>query len=311
MSNMLFKPALLALAISLAACSSAPTTTSLLDQTRGDYMAAQNNPTVAQYAPVEFRQATAALDRANEAAARKDDAVEVDKLAYLAKQRIAVAQEVAKQKGAEASVADSARQRDQIRLEARTAEADQAKRGAEQAQAQALAAKAQADAATAEANAARLATESQAGATREAQAKADALAVQLAELQAKQTERGIVITFGDVLFNVDQAQLTEGGQRTLRKLADVLAQNPDRNVMVEGFTDSTGTSSHNLDLSQRRAEAVRSALMAMGIEGTRVATRGYGEAYPVAGNDSAGNRQLNRRVEIVLSDAGRPVATRR
>ena len=304
MSKMIFKPAILALAFALAACSSAPTTTSLLDQTRGDYMAAQNNPSVAQYAPVEFRQATAALDRANEAAARKDDAATVDKLAYLAKQRIAVAQEVAKQKGAEASVADSARQRDEIRLEARTMEADQAKRGAERAQAEAESAKAQADAA-------RMAAESQSMATRDAQAKADALAAQLAELQAKQTERGIVITFGDVLFNTDQAQLTEGGQRTLRKLADVLTQNPDRAVMVEGFTDSTGTSAHNLELSQRRAEAVRGALMSMGIEGTRVSTRGYGEAYPVAGNDSAGNRQLNRRVEIVLSDAGRPVNSRR
>jgi outer membrane protein OmpA-like peptidoglycan-associated protein len=302
--KMLFKPAALALAIALSACSSAPTTTSLLDQTRGDYMAAQNNPAVAQYAPVEFRQATAALDRANEAAARKADAAEVDKLAYIAKQRIGVAQEVAKQKGAEAQVADAARQRDQIRLDARTAEAEAAKRNAEQAQAQAEAARSQADAA-------RMATEAQAAATRDAQAKADALAAQLADLQAKQTERGIVITFGDVLFNTDQAVLTEGGQRTLRKLADVLNQNPDRSVMVEGFTDSTGTSAHNLELSQRRAEAVRSALMAMGIEGTRIATRGYGEAYPVAGNDSAGNRPLNRRVEIVLSDAGRPVNARR
>jgi outer membrane protein OmpA-like peptidoglycan-associated protein len=294
---MLFKPAALALAIALGACSSAPTTTSLLDQTRGDYMAAQNNPAVAQYAPAEFRQATAALDRANEAAARKADAAEVDKLAYIARQRIGVAQEVAKQKSAEAQVADAARQRDQIRLDARTAEAEAAKRNAEQAQAQA--------------DAARMATEAQAAATRDAQAKADALAAQLADLQAKQTERGIVITFGDVLFNTDQAVLTEGGQRTLRKLADVLNQNPDRSVMVEGFTDSTGSAAHNLELSQRRAEAVRSALMAMGIEGTRIATRGYGEAYPVAGNDSAGNRQLNRRVEIVLSDAGRPVNARR
>jgi len=295
--KMNLKPVVLALAIALGACSSAPTTTSLLDQTRGDYMAAQNNPAVAQYAPVEFRQATAALDRANEAAARKDDAAEVDKLAYIAKQRIGVAQEVAKQKGAEASMADAARQRDQIRLDARTAEADAAKRSAEQAQAQADAARSQA--------------ENQAGATRDAQAKADALAAQLADLQAKQTERGIVITFGDVLFNTDQAVLTEGGQRTLRKLADVLNQNPDRSVMVEGFTDSTGSSAHNLELSQRRAEAVRSALMGMGIEGTRIATRGYGEAYPVAGNESAGSRQLNRRVEIVLSDAGRPVTSRR
>jgi outer membrane protein OmpA-like peptidoglycan-associated protein len=297
MNKMLFKPALLALAIALAACSSAPTTTSLLDQTRSDYMAAQNNPSVAQYAQVEFRQASAALDRANEAAARKDDAAQVDKLAYIAKQRIAVAQEVAKQKSAEQSVADSGRQRDQIRLEARTAEADQAKRSAEQSKA--------------DADAARMQAESQANATRDAQAKADALAAQLADLQAKQTERGIVITFGDVLFNTDQAVLTEGGQRTVRKLADVLTQNPDRSVMVEGFTDSTGSAAHNLELSQRRAESVRSALVGMGVEGTRVATRGYGEAYPIAGNDTAGNRQLNRRVEIVLSDAGRQVNARR
>jgi outer membrane protein OmpA-like peptidoglycan-associated protein len=304
MNKMLFKPALLALAIALSACSSAPTTTSLLDQTRGDYMAAQNNPAVAQYAQVEFRQASAALDRANEAAARKDDAAQVDKLAYIAKQRIAVAQEVAKQKSAEQSVADSGRQRDQIRLEARTAEADQAKRSADQA-------KADADRAKADADAARMQADSQLNATRDAQAKADALAAQLADLQAKQTERGIVITFGDVLFNTDQAVLTEGGQRTVRKLADVLTQNPDRSVMVEGFTDSTGSSAHNLELSQRRAESVRSALMGMGVEGTRVATRGYGEAYPIAGNDTAGNRQLNRRVEIVLSDAGRQVNARR
>jgi outer membrane protein OmpA-like peptidoglycan-associated protein len=297
MNKMLFKPVLLALAITLAACSSAPTTTSLLDQTRSDYMAAQNNPSVAQYAQVEFRQASAALDRANEAAARKDDAAQVDKLAYIAKQRIAVAQEVAKQKSAEQSVADSGRQRDQIRLEARTAEADQAKRSAEQSKA--------------DADAARMQAESQANATRDAQAKADALAAQLADLQAKQTERGIVITFGDVLFNTDQAVLTEGGQRTVRKLADVLTQNPDRSVMVEGFTDSTGSAAHNLELSQRRAESVRSALVGMGVEGTRVATRGYGEAYPIAGNDTAGNRQLNRRVEIVLSDAGRQVNARR
>jgi outer membrane protein OmpA-like peptidoglycan-associated protein len=290
MNTILFKPALLAVAIALAACSSAPTTTSLLDQTRSDYMAAQNNSSVAQYAPVELRQATAALDRANEAAARNDDAAQVDKLAYIAKQRIAVAQEVAKQKSAEQSVADAGRQRDQMRLEARTVEADQAKRSAELSKADA---------------------DSQRNATRDAQAKADALAAQLADLQAKQTERGFIITFGDVLFNTDQAVLTEGGQRTLRKLADVLMQNPDRSVMVEGFTDSTGSAAHNLELSQRRAEAVRSALMGMGVEGTRVATRGYGEAYPIAGNDTAGNRQLNRRVEIVLSDAGRQVNARR
>jgi outer membrane protein OmpA-like peptidoglycan-associated protein len=297
MNTSFLKPAALALAIALSACSSAPTTTSMLDQARGDYMAAQGNPAVAQYAAVELRQATAALDLANEAAARKESMAEVDKLAYVAKQRVATAQEVARQKSAEAAVADAARQRDQVRLEARTMEADNAKRTAEQAKAQA--------------DAARMAAENQAAATRDAQAQADALAAQLADLKAKQTERGIVMTMGDVLFNVDQAQLTAGGMQTLQKLADVMREHPDRNVMVEGFTDSTGTEEHNLQLSQRRAEAVRSALMNMGIEGTRISTRGYGEAYPVASNANSADRQLNRRVEIVLSDAGRGINARR
>jgi len=280
----------LSVALALGACSTTPTTTSLLDQTRSDYMSAQNNPLVTSYAPVEFRQAGEALDKANAAATAKESPADIDKLAYLAKQKIATANEVAKQKSAEAETANAGKQRDQIRLDARTAEAEQARRAAEQA-------KAQADSANA--------------ATSAAQAQAAALAAQLADLQAKQTERGMVITIGDVLFNVDQARLTEAGMGTVRKLADVLTKATDRTVLIEGFTDSTGSSAHNLELSQRRAEAVRAALLQMGIDGSRVATRGYGEAYPVAGNDSSGNRQLNRRVEIVLSEAGSPIAARR
>ncbi|MFC3380202.1 OmpA family protein [Rugamonas sp. CCM 8940] len=290
-------PTLLAMSIFVAACSSTPLTTSLLDQTRGDYMAAQTNPNVARLAPTEFKQASEALDQANAAAARKDSPEAIDKLAYLAKQKIATAREVAKQKGAEAEVADAARQRDQVRLDQRTQEADQARLSAEQARQQAAAANSQ----TAGAEAA----------ARDAQARAAALQAQLADLQAKQTERGLVVTFGDVLFNVDQAQLSAEGMRTARKLADVLAQNLESKLLVEGFTDSTGSAAHNLELSQRRAEAVRNALAGMGVAADRITTRGYGEAYPVAANDSAGQRQLNRRVEIVLSQNGAPIATRR
>jgi len=130
-------------------------------------------------------------------------------------------------------------------------------------------------------------------------------------LQAKQTERGIIITLSDVLFQVDRAELSAEGMRTAQKVADVLAQEPQSIVMVEGFTDSTGSSSHNLDLSQRRAESVRNALAGLGVPAARIATRGYGEAYPVASNSDAGSRQLNRRVEIVLSQNGAPIANRR
>ncbi|MBA5636043.1 OmpA family protein [Duganella sp. LX20W] len=282
-------PAAFALSVLMAACSSTPTTTSLLDQARGDYLAAQGNPAVARDAPAELQQATEALDRANAAAAHRDSLNTIDSLAYAAKQRIAAAQEVARQKAAERQVADASRQRDQVLVQERTQEADQQRMKAQQAQAQAQSANAQAQAAN---------------------AQASALQQELADLKAKQTDRGLVITFGDVLFNVDQAQLSAQGMRTAARLADVLRQQPASSVLVEGFTDSTGSAAHNLELSQRRAEAVRNALAGMGIAPDRIATRGYGEAYPVASNDNAGNRQLNRRVEIVLSQNGAPIANR-
>lgn len=296
MKKIIVTPTLLVIAALVGACSSMPRTTSLLDQTRSDYIAAQNNPNVANYAPLEMKQAGEALQQANAAADHKDSAEKVDKLAYLAKQKIALTLEVAKQKSAEANVASAGKERDQIRLEQRTNEADQAKANAEQS---------------------RLATQVAQGATaeaqrktQEAQARTAQLEAQLADLAAKKTERGMVITLGDVLFGTDLARLNPDGMRTAQKLADVLQQNPQRTVLVEGFTDSTGAATHNQALSERRATAVRSALQEMGVSRERVAIRGYGATYPVAANDTAQNRQLNRRVEIVLSDASGKVAQR-
>lgn len=296
MKKIPFTPALLAIAALIGACSSMPKSTSLLDQTRSDYLAAQSNPNVANYAPLEMKQAGEALEQANAAASHADSAAKIDKLAYLAKQKIALTQEVAKQKSAEADVASAGKERDQIRLDQRTNEADRAKMSAEQSK---LAAQvAQGAAAEAQRK------------TQEAQARAAQLEAQLADLAAKKTERGMVITLGDVLFGTDLARLNPDGMRTAQKLADVLQQNPQRTVLVEGFTDSTGAATHNQALSERRATAVRSALQEMGVARERVAIRGYGETYPVAANDTAQNRQLNRRVEIVLSDAGGKIAPR-
>ena len=296
MKRTLLSSAILASAIMLGACSSMPTTTPMLDQARGDFIAANNNPAVASYAPLEFKQASEALEKANAAAARKESLEEIDQLAYIAKQKIATANEVAKQKAAEADMANAGRVRDQVRLDARTAEAERAK--AEAAAAQGAAADAQRAAAEAEAR------------TREAQARAAQLEAMMIDLQAKKTERGMVITIGDVLFATGQADLTPVGMGNLRKLADVMQANPERTVLVEGFTDSVGGAAYNQELSERRAMAVRNALTSMGVAPQRVAMKGYGEAYPVASNDTAGNRQLNRRVEIVLSNSGAPIAPR-
>ena len=287
----------------LAACSSMPTTTATLDEARADFVAANNNPQVSSYAPLEFKQAGEALDRANQAAAKRESLDTIDRLAYVAKQRIATAQEVAKAKAAEVEIANASRERDRVQLEARTAEAERAKRDAAMAQAQAASAQAQAADARAQAQAA----QQQAAQLAERSSRLEAL---LVELHAQKTERGMVVTIGDVLFATDRAELTPNGMATVRKLADVMMQNPDRSVLVEGFTDSTGGTAHNQDLSERRAASVAQALTGLGVPRERVAMRGYGEAYPVAANDTAGNRQLNRRVEIVLSNQGAAIPPR-
>ena len=281
MKKIIFTPTLLVIAALLTACNSMPTSTSMLDQTRNDYQSAQSNPKVASYAPLEMKQASDAMAKANAAAANNDSTEEIDKLAYLAKQKIALTQEVAKQKSAEADVAKSGTERDKMRLDQRTREADQSRTAANIARGDAAYAQQQ---------------------TRDAQARNANLEAQLAELSAKKTERGMVITLGDVLFATDQARLNPEGTRTVQKLAQVLTQNPQRTVLVEGFTDSTGSSAHNQALSERRADSVQLGLLEQGIARNRIAIHGYGEAHPVAGNESTTDRQLNRRVEIVLSE---------
>jgi outer membrane protein OmpA-like peptidoglycan-associated protein len=119
-----------------------------------------------------------------------------------------------------------------------------------------------------------------------------------------------VITLGDVLFDTNRSKLKSGGARNTQKLADFLRQYPQRTVMIEGYTDSSGDSEHNQELAEQRASSVRMALLGMGIANERIVARGYGDSYPVAGNDTAAGRQLNRRVEIVISDDGGKIAPR-
>jgi len=120
----------------------------------------------------------------------------------------------------------------------------------------------------------------------------------------------MVITLNDVLFSTNRSQLASGGMRNVQKLADFLAQYPQQKVLVEGYTDSIGSDSFNQELSDRRAYAVRTALMDMAISSDRIATRGYGETFPVADNNTAASRQLNRRVEIILSDENGNIISR-
>jgi outer membrane protein OmpA-like peptidoglycan-associated protein len=119
-------------------------------------------------------------------------------------------------------------------------------------------------------------------------------------LKAKPTPRGLVLTLGDVLFDTGRSELNPGAARKLDQLSEFLMEHPERRVQIDGFTDSVGSDSYNQDLSQRRADSVKAALISRGVDPSRIGSQGYGKSFPVANNVDSGGRQLNRRVEVVI-----------
>jgi len=115
----------------------------------------------------------------------------------------------------------------------------------------------------------------------------------------QQTVEVLTVSFkSDYLFATDSATLMPGAQPELQRVADVLRQYPETNIQIAGHTDSQGNEVYNQQLSERRAQAVRTALVGMGVDPSRVTTIGYGESRPIVGNDTASGRQQNRRVEV-------------
>ena len=138
--------------------------------------------------------------------------------------------------------------------------------------------------------------------------EADRVQQELKDLQAKQTERGLVLTLGDVLFDTGKATLKPGAYSTIDRLAQVLNSSHNSRVVIEGHTDSVGSEEMNQSLSEERAMSVQSALLQRGVSGSQVRSLGKGETMPVAGNDTASGRQANRRVELIFSQDGSRVA---
>ena len=279
----------------LAACASAPKDSQLLAQAREAVRQAESNPNVTKFAPTELDRARKLLVNAEGAAKDKGPNDKVTShYAYLTTQVARIAEQRAHEQVAIATVKSGETERQKILLSARESEANRALAQAQDAQARAEQARAEAQNAQAQ--------------IAQSQAENQRL---LGELQAAQTSRGIVLTLGDVLFDTGQSELKPGATRPIEQIASFLQENPERSVQVEGFTDSQGTNEYNQQLSQRRADAVAQAIIQRGIDAQRVRALGYGEEYPKASNSSAGSRQLNRRVEIVVSngDAAIPART--
>ena len=125
---------------------------------------------------------------------------------------------------------------------------------------------------------------------------------QILALTTTQTDRGLVMTLGDMLFDTGEAELKPSANRVVLKIVQFLQLNPKRVVRIEGYTDSTGGKQENLKLSRDRAQSVADVLIDLGIDDKRIQVEGYGDEYPVDANASERGRAQNRRVEIVFSD---------
>lgn len=242
-----------------------------LNQARQAVSEAEDNAAVSRHAPVALREAQENLRQAEQSARQGEDAKATEHYAYLALKQAQIAQAQGRRGVLVQSTQNTEQQRAKIQLEARERALEQARRETEQTQ-QAL---------------------------EEAQRK-------LADLQPQQTERGIVLTLGEVLFAFDSADLQAGDQRSLDRLAQYLQAHPDHRILIEGHTDSVGDDGYNQRLSERRAESVYRALVQRGVDPERLRAAGLGESFPIADNSTPSGRSENRRVEVVVAQGEEP-----
>jgi outer membrane protein OmpA-like peptidoglycan-associated protein len=327
-----------AVALVLVGCAAAPRQDAQLDAARVAVTAAHDDAQVTGDARTELMKADAALSAADELFAAGKPLSDVDHQAYLADRLARTAQQHGKLLASDRQIAEFDNRRNAVLLEAREDDARRANAVAitmtqeareARADARASAAIAQSSAQEAidarsdsavsdavaaskaqEASDARSDAAASAQDTAAANDRAARLEAQLTDLQGKRTDRGVVVTLGDVQFASGRSELLEGSQRSIGKLASFLADHPQRTVRIEGFTDSIGGNDYNQRLSERRASSVADALTRGGIDPSRIRTEGYGNAYSLAGNDTASGRQQNRRVEVVISDNNQPIGER-
>jgi OOP family OmpA-OmpF porin len=256
----------------MSGCTSMPEKYPPLEAAREAYIKAEANPDIKDNAPVALYEAQQALERAGNA----KNMEELKSLTYIAQGHVTLAEAIAERKKAEKKINRLKEEKERIILESRRIEAEIAHKKAKTKMLEA----------------------------QQAKERAKELESELSELKAKQIDRGIVLTLGDVLFATGEAGLTSGAMRIIDQLADFLKRYPNRNVRIEGHTDNVGRDEFNLILSEQRANSVKMALIFRGINPDRIMAVGYGEAYPIASNNTEAGRQQNRRVEVVILNKG-------
>ncbi len=318
----------MAAVLALGACSTAPKKDLALERVRSALQELKGDPELAGYAPLALGDAERALRQVEQGQLTGNDRIH---LIYMADHRIKIARALAQreQLGQEYDELEKDRnhmllkasqmEADQARFEAEQArlmsaataeEADRARQDAFQARQQGAEAEVVAERAVEEAQSARRLAEARSEqaelAKREAELaiqQATTLRQQLENLQLRQTESGVVVTLGDVLFETGQADLREGAQDNLREVVELLQSEPDKKIRIEGHTDTVGSAESNQALSEQRANAVREALESLGIAAERVSSIGLGEDFPIESNETEAGRSQNRRVDVILLDS--------
>lgn len=273
-------------------CASAPRESAGAIDARAKLTRLQSNPDLANRAPLAMNAADRAVRIAEQPEA--DEQLGAYRV-YLADRKVETARAQAEAEFLEEQRPALMAQRERARLTARTRQADAALNAVAAARADTADERAATEHAQEETTAARAAA---AGSQR----NTATLQRQIEMLQAKSTDQGLVVTLGNVLFASGHAALKPSSSRHLNRLVAFLEKHPDRTVEIHGYTDDVGSGDYNQGLSKHRADAVKSYLVAQGIDSTRISTAGEGESDPVASNDSAFGRQQNRRVEVVISD---------
>lgn len=267
---------------------------SLLNQAEDYEARKQWNPAI-----MTSKEATQKAEDARVISLRRQQQIALDTERQQAAERQAAAQQQAAQAQQQAAQAQQQQQaaEEQARLEAeQKAAAERAKEEADAARAQAAAEAQRAQQAAAEADRLR----------QQAEAERNQLREQLlqqfnAVLPTRETPRGLVVSVGDVLFDTGKYTLKEPAREALARVAGIVGSHPGLNLQIEGYTDSTGSDELNQRLSENRANTVRDYLIGQGVNPQNTAAFGYGKSYPVASNDTAAGRRLNRRVELVIS----------
>jgi outer membrane protein OmpA-like peptidoglycan-associated protein len=276
------------LAISAAGCGGLPDRVESVEQARESIDAVSREPLAGRVATDELEAAREALASADEAYEEREPLQLIEHRAYVAQRYADISREIVSEAQAREEAARAEAERNRIIAESRTREAEVAQLAAAEA--------------ARELDVQARAVEEQTRATQAAEQRALDLERELEQLEARDTDRGLVLTLGDVLFDSGEASLLPGAVTTIDRLAQFMGDYPERSVRIEGHTDSAGDEEANQRLSERRAGAVRDALVARGIDAARIAAVGYGEVRPVASNDTPGGRQQNRRIEVVVSD---------